>query len=110
MKPEGNIFKISEFTDINKDETFETLFSTDNLKIERIISHKSLVASDNWFDQEWNEWVVLLTGKATLEFKDGEKLELNTGDYILLPSHKVHRVIYTTEDPKCIWLGVHFNN
>jgi hypothetical protein len=49
-----------------------------------------------------------LATPAKIEFENNEILELFPGDYILIPSHKKHRVVYTSESPKCVWLGIHF--
>jgi cupin 2 domain-containing protein len=89
-------------------ETFDNLFSNENMMVERIVSHKSLTTSDFWFDLDKNEWVILMSGEAKIEFENNEIIELFPGDYILIPSHKKHRVIYTSESPKCVWLGIHF--
>lgn len=89
-------------------ETFDNLFSNENLMIERIISHKSLTASDLWYDQVNNEWVILMSGEAKIEFENNEVIELFAGEYIFIPAHTKHRVIYTSETPKCVWLGIHF--
>ena len=89
-------------------ETFDNLFSNNDLIIERIVTHRSPEDNDNWFDQKKNEWVILLSGKAVIEFENNEITELNTGDYIFIPAHKKHRVLSASINPKCVWLGVHF--
>lgn len=89
-------------------ETFDNLFSNDKLMIERIISHKSLIPSDLWYDQSNNEWVILISGEAKIEFENNEQIELFAGDYIFIPAHTKHRVTYTSASPKCVWLGIHF--
>jgi len=35
-------------------------------------------------------------------------LELGKGDYVLIPPMQKHRVVYTSQEPPCIWLAVHF--
>jgi cupin 2 domain-containing protein len=47
----------------------------------------------------------VLHGTATLELADGELVELNEGDYLLIPRHMRHRVQRTGEET--IWLAVH---
>src|SRR3990172_909959 len=46
-----------------------------------------------WFDDETDEWVILLRGSAGL-LLEGESKEaiMGPGDYILIPAHKRHRV------------------
>ncbi len=37
-----------------------------------------------WYDQDEDEWVVVLRGTATLEFAGGEQVELKAGDYLTI--------------------------
>jgi len=46
-----------------------------------------------------------LRGSAALEFQAGEIVEMNEGDYVLIPRGVRHRVARTGE--KTIWLAVH---
>ncbi len=89
-------------------EIFEAIVQTENLTIERIISNGQTSPKDFWYEQEKAEWVVLLQGKATLEYESGRLLELQKGDYVLIPPLEKHRVIYTSQEPPCIWLAIHF--
>ena len=84
-------------------ETFDTLHSSDGLTIERIASNA--LSDGKWYDQDSDEWVMLVSGSATLEFKDGTLLEMHSGDHLLLEAHKAHRVNETSED--ALWLAVH---
>ena len=47
-----------------------------------------------WYDQEANEWVVVIEGRAAVEF-DGqpEPVELRRGSYLNIPAHARHRVV-----------------
>jgi hypothetical protein len=40
------------------------------MKIERIISQGQASPPGFWYDQAWNEWVIVLKGSATLQFED----------------------------------------
>lgn len=104
---EGNIFS-NQSGDFNK-EVFNTLFSGNNLKIEQIISSGQTSPAKGWYDQEQNEWVILLEGQAMIEFEDNSIKKLGKGDYILIPSHCKHKVVFTSAEPKCTWLAVFFN-
>jgi len=104
----GNIFDNCK-TD-SKEEIFETLYQNENVIIERIISFGNITPQGQWYDQEKDEWVLLIEGNAKLEFEDDRIVELNKGDYVHLPAHQKHRVIYTSIDPKCIWLAFHFKS
>jgi cupin 2 domain-containing protein len=86
-------------------EEFATLFENSALKIERIVSRSHHSPKGFWYDQSEDEWVIVLHGTATLELADGELVELNEGDYLLIPRHMRHRVQRTGEET--IWLAVH---
>jgi cupin 2 domain-containing protein len=90
-----------------KDEFFETLVDAKDIKIERIVSEGHCSDKDFWYDQQQNEWIVLLQGEAELEFEE-EIVKLQKGDSLLIEAHKKHRVIYTSTAPKAIWLAVHW--
>jgi cupin 2 domain-containing protein len=85
-------------------EVFEALLRYRNLVIERIVS------SDNpepgVYDQEQDEWVLLVQGQATLELA-GETLSLGPGDHLFIPAHTRHRVLRTSQKPPCLWVAVH---
>ena len=55
------------------------------------------------YDQDHDEWVVLLSGGATLDM-DGESLDLVTGDWVLLRAHVRHRLVETV--PGTTWLAL----
>lgn len=88
-------------------EIFEELLKTNNVTIERIISAGHRSPESGWYDQEKNEWVLVLKGKATLAFEDQSTINLNEGDYINIPSHKKHKVTWTDPDSETIWLAIH---
>ncbi len=90
------------------EELFETIAQSDNIKIEKIISDGHTSPPGFWYDQDQNEFVLVLKGNAILEFEDGATQEMNEGDYQIIPAHKKHRVSYTDTNGKTIWLAVHF--
>lgn len=90
------------------EELFEEIDSTDDIKIERIISHGHSSPKDFWYDQDKNELVFLLLGSGVIEFEDGRKVKLNPGDYLKINAHKKHRVAETSKNEKTIWLAVHY--
>jgi cupin 2 domain-containing protein len=91
-----------------EEELFEELFKGKSVRIERIISNGQSSPDGFWYDQEWDEWVILLSGSAELEFEDGNKINLTSGDYLYIPAKKRHRVNSTSKDEQSIWLAVHF--
>jgi cupin 2 domain-containing protein len=92
-------------------EIFEDLLKNENFRLERIISTGQSTSAGEWYDQEKDEWVILLSGSATLLF-EGETLpkNLKTGDYVLIPAHTRHRVESTSNNEVSVWLALHFKN
>ena len=91
------------------EEILETLLENDKFKFERILSSGQSTPPGQWFDQEKDEWVVLLKGKAGLRFETEEKIiEMNEGDHIFIPAHKKHRVEWTDDKQKTVWLALHY--
>ncbi len=105
-----NIFDISNIMPKADKEFFETLYSAQNILIERIVSQGQTTPENTWYDQERDEFVVLLQGKASLEFEGDNIIYLKAGEYIHIPAHCKHKVIHTTENPPCVWFAVHFLN
>ena len=105
---EGNLFAdVSAAT--AEEESFSEIFARPGLKIERIISHGQASPPDFWYDQAWNEWVIVLKGNATLRFEDEPAtLALGVGDYVFIPAMKRHRVEWTEPQQPTVWLAVHF--
>jgi cupin 2 domain-containing protein len=90
-------------------ELVQTLRISPHIRIERIVSHGHTSAVDSWFDQDWNEWVILLRGAARLQFEgDAEAFELEPGSFIDIPAHKRHRVEWTDPDQPTVWLAIHY--
>jgi cupin 2 domain-containing protein len=102
----SNIFKIEKAKSGNQ-EIFETLIASEEVLIERIISTGQVTPDDEYYDQNYDEWVILLQGIATLSFEKNKKTNLKAGDYLFIPAHQKHRVDYTSSMPACIWLAVH---
>jgi cupin 2 domain-containing protein len=103
----GNFF--SDMPHAIDDEVFDTILSSDRCDIERIISKGHKSPSDYWYDQERNEWVMILKGAAKLRFHNDNKIiEMMPGDYLLIPAHCKHRVEWTDPDVETIWLAVHY--
>ena len=89
-------------------ELFEQLLNVANVRIERIVSTGHATPSGEWFDQAWDEWVVVITGAAEilLENEDTSR-SLGAGDYLFLPAHLRHRVTWTSPEQPTVWLAVH---
>jgi cupin 2 domain-containing protein len=91
------------------DELVEMLVYRAGLRIERIVSTGQTTPEGQWYDQETDEWVLLVEGATRLHI-EGERgdRELCEGDWILLPAHCRHRVTWTRAEPPTVWLAVFF--
>ncbi|MDH5764572.1 MAG: cupin domain-containing protein [Gammaproteobacteria bacterium] len=90
------------------DEIFETIVKSEYVHIERIVSKGHKTVENKWYDQEKNEWVLLIKGSAQISFDQGMAVVLKPGDYMNIPAHKKHRVDWTDNDVETIWLAVHY--
>ena len=106
IPPGGNLF--ARVPRGSADEDIAALLTTPNVRIERIVSTGQASPPGFWWDQEWAEWVVLLTGGAGLHFEgETEVRELKPGDYLHIPAHARHRVEWTDPSEPTVWLAVH---
>ena len=95
------------------EELFTTLVENKNVKIERIVSVGHASPEGFWYDQEQNEWVLLVSGSAVLSIeKDSgvEQVELNPGDHLQISARQRHRVESTSNSGKTVWIAVHYDN
>ncbi len=123
------------FSKIPKDipeELFEKIVESKDVKIERIISRGHTTKEGKWYNQDKNEFVIVLKGYAVIEYKDivkdkslsldsqrqtgerlmsvdyGKKIKMNVGDYLIIPAHVEHRVLETSKKEETIWLAVFY--
>jgi cupin 2 domain-containing protein len=85
-----------------KGEAFTTLLEHKNIKVVRIVSSDQ-VAQESYNQQE-NEWVLLLKGKATL-IVDQKRIKLKKGDTLFIPAHTPHHIQKIKRGT--VWLAVH---
>lgn len=102
----ASIFALPEL--IPDREILEILAQSQDLRLERIISTGQSTPIGQWYDQSEFEWVILLQGFAEISYEDGNKVNLQAGDYLLIPPHQKHRVEFTSNNPPCIWLAIHY--
>lgn len=104
-----NIF--SDIPEQLPNELFERILNRKGIEIERIVSKGHVTAAGEWYDQDWDEWVLLLQGQATLAFqKDPKPVHLKAGDYLLIPAHCRHRVEWTAPSIETLWLAIHWRS
>ncbi len=88
-------------------EIVTTIFSSNHVRIERIVSLGHVSPEGFWYDQDQHEWILLLTGAARLRFEDRTQ-ELKPGDHVNIPAHVKHRVDWTTPAEPTVWLAVYY--
>ncbi|MBL8259205.1 MAG: cupin domain-containing protein [Candidatus Competibacteraceae bacterium] len=104
----GNVF--ADIPAALLSERFDLLLQLKTCRLERIISIGHATPPGEWYDQDGDEWVVLLQGQAGLRFadEDGERT-LAPGDYLWIPAQRRHRVEWTSRQPPAIWLALHLD-
>ncbi len=91
------------------EELFETLCSNNSVRIERIVSKGHASPEGFWYDQDQNEFVLVVQGSAGIQIEgEDDVVILNTGDYLNINSHVKHRVEWTDTSCETIWLAVHY--
>ncbi|MGJ0486259.1 MAG: cupin domain-containing protein [Methylomicrobium sp.] len=103
----GNIF--SGLPEQLPNELFEQILKHGGIEIERIISKGHITPEGQWYDQDWDEWVLLLQGQAILVYQnEKEPIHLKPGDYMLIPAQRRHRVEWTDPAIETVWLAIHW--
>ena len=89
------------------DEDFTTLLERPGVRIERIVSHGHVTPADSPYEQDDDEWVMLVEGAARLWLDGSGEVIMGPGDYVFIPARVRHRVTWTTPDAPTVWLAVH---
>ena len=104
-----NLFE--DIPDTLPEELVSVLAKNENVRIERIVSDGHTSPEGFWYDQDQNEWILLVSGTATLSVEKEnreEQVVMKAGDTLLIPAHQRHRVEATSSTEKTIWLAVFF--
>ncbi len=103
----NNLF--SEIPSTLQGEFFQTLAESGSVRIERIVSDGHASPPGEWYDQNRDEWVMLVSGEATLRFESNADLvTMLPGDHVMIPAGCRHRVERTDMTQKTVWLAVYF--
>lgn len=103
-----NKYNIYDEIPIDKnEEKFFEIFKNESIRVEKIISNGQKSPENFWYEQEENEYILLLEGFAILEFENTE-VELKKGDCLNIEAFKKHRVKFTSEDMPTIWFAVFY--
>jgi cupin 2 domain-containing protein len=90
-------------------ELVETLCHAEAVRIERIVSRGQASPPGFWYNQGWHEFILLVKGRARLDFADGTPpTALEAGDWLDIRAHTKHRVEWTDPEQDTIWLAVHY--
>ncbi|EJF06818.1 cupin domain-containing protein [Thiovulum sp. ES] len=87
-------------------EIFEKVLEDKNVRIERIVSFGQTSPSNYWYDQDENEFVIVLEGEGRILFENKKEISLKKGDSIFIEAHKKHRVTFT--ENKTIWFALFY--
>ncbi len=104
--PLTNLF--DNLPDRAENESVEALLARPDVRIERIVSYGHTTPADSPYDQDHDEWVLLLRGSAGLWLDGAGERDLRPGDTVLIPAHCIHRVTRTAANEPTIWLAIHF--
>jgi cupin 2 domain-containing protein len=92
-------------------ELFEEIIQGGAFRLERIVSKGHATPEGEWFDQDADEWVILLKGSAHIAIEgQNESVSLKPGDHIKLPAYTRHRVEWTDPNTETIWLALHYDS
>jgi len=90
-------------------EHCQTVLASGAMRLERIVSTGHVTPPGQWYDQEEDEWVIVLQGGARLRFEDDpEPLDLRAGNHVVIPARRRHRVEWTDPDRPTVWLALHY--
>ena len=89
------------------EERFFEIFKNETIKIEKIVSNGQKSPQNFWYEEEKNEFVLVLEGFAIVEFEDFE-VELKKGDCLNIKAYQKHRVKFTSQTEPTIWFAVFY--
>jgi len=104
----GNL--LAHLPDAQQAEVVQVLLEQPgSVRIERIVSQGQVTPEGAWYDQDHEEWVLLLTGAAELQLADEVVARrLEPGDWLHLPAYCRHRVVWTAPEQETVWLAMHW--
>lgn len=106
----GNL--LADLPDAQQAEVVQTLLEQPgSVRIERIVSRGQSTPEGSWYNQDHEEWVVVLTGGAELQLADEAGIRrLEPGDWLHLPAQCRHRVVSTVPGHETVWLAIHWSS
>lgn len=108
MKPFCHGSLLQSLPNATSEERFDELCRSKGFRVERIVSAGQVSPAGFWYDQAWDEWILLIQGNAEVRLQDpDESVRLTAGDWLMIDAHRRHRVETTSREPATIWLAVH---
>lgn len=90
------------------EELVQILHTVPGMTIERVVSYGHSSPLGFWYDQQQDEWVLLIAGSARLLIEGQPTVMLTPGSFLNIRAHQRHRVDWTDPDQPTIWLAVHY--
>ena len=92
------------------EEKIEQVLAGREFRMEKITSTGHKTRDGFWYDQNENEWLIIIQGEATIQIEgEPSPRRLGVGDSIELPAHIKHRVEWTTPKEPTVWLAVFYS-
>ncbi|MBN1625469.1 MAG: cupin domain-containing protein [Deltaproteobacteria bacterium] len=92
-----------------KEELTEVILEQGSVRIERIVSMGHASPPGFWYDQDRDEFVILLKGSAGLLFDGKDEISIMApGDYVNIPARTRHRVEWTDKSVETVWLAMYY--
>jgi cupin 2 domain-containing protein len=98
---------LSDLPEPGADEAFAVILERPGVRIERIVSRGHATPVDEPYQQDEDEWVLLVQGGARLWLDGQGEVALEPGDHLLIPAGLRHRVTWTMPDAPTVWLAIH---
>ena len=90
-------------------ERFDVIVDAPAVRVERIVSTGHVTTPGEWLEQDTDEWVVVLRGRARLQIEgEAAPRDLHPGGHVVLRAHVRHRVTWTDDLGPTVWLAVHY--
>jgi len=102
----GNLYR--DISNPTPGEVVTPLAGSGPVRVERIVSRGHASPPGFWYDQDEEEYVLLVSGAARIELEGGDTRELGPGDWMEIPAHLRHRVAWTAPDRDTIWLAAFY--
>lgn len=109
MDSPTNLFQnIADSLDV---ESVCEILKRESVRIERIVSRGQISPPGFWYDQNEDEWIMVLSGRAIIRVEERqETITLEPGDAFHLPAHVRHRVEWTDPLQPTIWLAFYWKS